>query len=126
MNDKPYVAWLIEFQPEVNSPNGVGYLKDIDRDGTFDVILTKDANQALQFTSRIEAENIINDTAFIHAMEHILNKLFVRDHMFNCGATSSEEPETKWECPFCGREMKGLDVFPNEACCGEVGRAQKA
>lgn len=31
----------------------------------------------------------------------------------------------KWECPFCGREMKGLDIFPNEACCGEVSHAQK-
>lgn len=41
------------------------------------------------------------------------------------GRLPSEEPETRWECPFCGREMKGLDVFPNEACCGEVGRAQK-
>ena len=35
------------------------------------------------------------------------------------------EVEYKWECPFCGRQMKGLDIFPNEACCGEVGHAQK-
>ena len=33
--------------------------------------------------------------------------------------------ELSWECPFCGNAMKGADVFPNEACCGESGRAIK-
>ena len=113
------VFWLIEFQENANDPKGVGYIKDIITDGTYDVILTRDSCKAMKFDSKYSAESILDDTAFLHAMGHIREKLFVRDHLF------IEESETKWECPFCGREMKGLDIFPNEACCGEVGRAQK-
>ena len=58
-----------------------------------------------------------------------LNGLFCPVHgagvaVCNC-KTPPVETEAKWECPYCGREMKGRDVFPNEACCGEAGHAVK-
>lgn len=38
-------------------------------------------------------------------------------------ATFGTKTETKYECPYCGNEMKG-PIQPNEACCGEPGHAQ--
>lgn len=69
--------------------------------------------KAAQAWCKETTKHIEMDVALAEAFAEILDELL-------------PPPETRWECPFCGREMKGLDVYPNEPCCGEVGRAQKA
>ena len=89
MSDTPHVAWLIEApNPKKGGPRG--YVCTIDTDAVFDVHMTTDPSKALQFTSRAEAQAIIDDAAFIHAMGH--DKGFtVAEHMFGCGTTSESD-----------------------------------
>jgi hypothetical protein len=61
------IAYLIELR-DPKTGNTDGYLENILTAGTFDVAMTKDPNKALRFTRRENAQAILDDAAFQHAM----------------------------------------------------------
>lgn len=74
------LTWLIEYRK-----NGAtqGYLADIRKFDGYDVFMTRDPHQAMKFDTKVDAENIISDTAFLHAMGD--REFAVAEHMFDCG-----------------------------------------
>ena len=80
------IAWLIEYR---EGGQTVGYVKDIEQDGDFRVILTRSAHEALKFSSQYNAQSILDDSAFVHAMgsDH---PCVVAEHMFDCGISKDK------------------------------------
>ena len=73
--------WLIEHPKPASRGQGVGFVKAIDRDGTYDVYFTEDANKALKFPDEYSANMIIQDTGFLHAFGEN-HKFYVASHVW--------------------------------------------
>lgn len=85
------IKWLIEYREDGKT---VGYLKDINRNGTYDVYMTKDVNSAQQFTDKDFPASIIASEGFIHAMgEDRAARFAVEEHIFNCGTNEKGPPQ---------------------------------
>ena len=67
MNNKYKFFWVIE-APHPNKLGLVGYIREIDTSGTYDVYMTLDIHKAMKFPDERSAQDVITDTAFVHAM----------------------------------------------------------
>lgn len=76
------IAYLIEYR-DPSTGNTAGYVKDIYTRGTYDVIMTRDPNDAIKFSTRYAAQSIIDDSAFCHAMAG--RTFAVEEHMWMDG-----------------------------------------
>lgn len=77
-----YVKWLIEFKETPDSQ--VGYIKDVDA-GVGELSLTRDAAEAIKFDEESSALSIIENPVFQNVWAHLMSRISVHDHMFDCG-----------------------------------------
>jgi len=88
-NNVPYTKWLIEFDDDSNAEKGMSYLEDVTNDGGFNLVLTRNADDAIKYKSEDEAKQTLEEDWFTSQFNHLTHKFRVCEHMFNCGISAA-------------------------------------